>query len=59
MKKEGLSRFMKIGKETFELYEIKNTKKDAKQLAERLRGSKNETKVRVVNDVAGYLVYRA
>jgi len=59
MNNEGLSRFKKIGKETFELYEIKSTKKDAKQFAERLRGSKKETKVRVVSDVAGYLVYRA
>lgn len=56
MKKEGLSRFKKIGGETFELYKQFSKKKDAKDYAEMLR--RNGTRARVVVDVSGYIVYR-
>ena len=56
MKKEGLSRFKKIGGETFELYAQFSKKKDAKNYAEMLR--RNGTRARVIIDVGGYIVYR-
>lgn len=55
MKKEGLSRFKKIGGETFELYQQFSKKKDAKNYAQMLR--RGGTRARVIADVSGYIVY--